>query len=97
MDLSFDGELWIWDARRQDTWTFVSLPADLSEELSEQAPPGRGFGSIRVSVTLGTSNWQTSVFPDSKSGCYVLPIKKAVRRREGIDAGDTVRISLRTE
>jgi hypothetical protein len=23
----FDAELWLWDARRTETWTFVSLPA----------------------------------------------------------------------
>ncbi|HZN70213.1 MAG TPA: DUF1905 domain-containing protein, partial [Micromonosporaceae bacterium] len=31
MVLVFEAELWIWDARRADSWTFVSLPADASE------------------------------------------------------------------
>jgi hypothetical protein len=29
-----------------------------------------------------------SIFPDSASGCYVLPVKRAARRAEGLDAGD---------
>jgi len=29
----FEAELWVWDARRTDTWTFVSVPPDLSEEI----------------------------------------------------------------
>ena len=36
----------------------------------------------------------TSVFPDAASECYVPPIKKAVRRAEGIDAGDEVTVQV---
>jgi hypothetical protein len=28
VQIVFDGELWRWDARRADSWVFVSLPAD---------------------------------------------------------------------
>lgn len=54
----------------------------------------RGFGSIRVKVTLGKTKWETSIFPDKHSGSYVLPLKSAVRRAEGVDAGDTVSFVL---
>jgi hypothetical protein len=93
----FDAELWIWEARRAESWTFVSLPADASEEIRERADgPRRGFGSVRVRATIGTSTWRTSIFPDSARGRYVLPIKQAVRKAEAIDAGDvaTVRVEL---
>jgi hypothetical protein len=93
----FDAELWIWDARRADSWTFVTLPVDASEEIRDVAgEPRRGFGSVRVRVTVGGSSWQTSIFPDSGTGAYVLPIKRAVRKAEGLDAGDTttVRVEL---
>jgi hypothetical protein len=83
----FDAQLWEWDARRADTWTFVSLPAEESEEIRDlTAGPQRGFGSVRVRVTLGGSTWATSIFP-SKGGSYVLPIKRAVRKAEALDAG----------
>ena len=49
---------------------------------------------MRVGVRLGSSRWQTSVFPDTTSGCYVLPIKKAVRRAEQLTAGDEATIEL---
>ena len=55
--------------------------------------PPTGFGSVRVEVTLGRSSWRTSVFPDKARG-YVLPVKSAVRRREGLEVGDRVRIAL---
>ena len=52
------------------------------------------FGAVRVRVTVGATTWSTSVFPDSKQGSYVLPVKKAVRVAEGLDDGDDVEVTL---
>jgi Domain of unknown function (DUF1905) len=91
----FDAELWIWDARRADSWTFVSLPAEASEEIREVAGgPRRGFGALRVRAAVGDSVWTTSIFPDSARGCYVLPIKRAVRKAEGLDTGDIATVTV---
>jgi Domain of unknown function (DUF1905) len=91
----FDGELWIWDARRADSWTFVSLPAEVSEEIRELSDgPPRGFGSLRARVTIGRSTWATSIFPDTKRNCYVLPIKRAVRKAEDLETGDVATVTL---
>jgi hypothetical protein len=91
----FDAELWIWDARRTDSWTFVSLPADVSEEIRELAAgPRRGFGAVRVRVVVGATSWRTSIFPDSGRGRYVLPVKRAVRKAESIDEGDVVAVTV---
>lgn len=95
MIVAFDAELWIWDARRVDSWTFVSLPVDASEEIRDVAGgPRRGFGAVRVRVTVGGSTWRTSIFPDSARGCYVLPIKRAVRKAEGLEVGDVVTVMV---
>lgn len=94
MVVEFDAELWIWDARRDDSWTFVTLPAEASEEIRELAEgPRRGFGSLRAQVTVGTSTWKTSIFPDKSRG-YVLPIKRAVRKAEALDAGDVATVTV---
>jgi Domain of unknown function (DUF1905) len=91
----FDAELWIWDARRAESWTFVSLPADVSEQIRELADgPRRGFGSLRVRVTVGGTTWTTSIFPDGARGGYALPIKRAVRKAESLDAGDIATVTL---
>lgn len=91
--VEFDAELWIWDARRGDSWTFVSLPAEASEEIRERAVgPRRGFGSVRVRATVGGTTWTTSIFPDSRG--YVLPVKRAVRKAESLDAGDVATVTV---
>lgn len=72
-------------------------PADRRERRDRGLPaPPAGFGSVKVEVTLGESRWSTSVFPDAERKTFVLPVKAAVRRREGVDVGDTVRIAVET-
>jgi uncharacterized protein DUF1905 len=91
----FDAELWIWEARRGDSWTFVSLPVDASEEIRDMSGgPRRGLGSLRVRVTIGGSTWTTSIFPDGGRGCYVLPVKRAVRKAESLDTGDMASVTV---
>lgn len=95
----FAAPLWRWTAKDEESsgaWFFVSLPFDVSDEIEATAGPGKGFGSVRVEVTVGSSTWRTSVFPSSEHKTYVLPVKKAVRVAEGLDEGTeaTVRLSL---
>jgi hypothetical protein len=95
MVIAFDAELWLWDARKSDSWTFVSLPASASEEIRETAAgPPRGFGSVRVKATIGESVWETSIFPDGNRNCYVLPVKRAVRKAEDLNVGDVAAVTV---
>ncbi len=70
-------------------WASCSIPAEAAEaiaghEFERRLEMGkrRGFGSVKVTVTLGDSRWQTSLFPN-KDGSWFLPIKKPVRVAEG--------------
>lgn len=95
MVVEFEAELWLWQARRPESWTFVTLPADASEEIRElTGGQARGFGSVRVRVTVGGSVWTTSIFPGSAQSGYVLPVKRAVRTAEALDTGDTVSVTV---
>lgn len=91
----FTGEVWQWDARKSDGWFFVSLPDELADDIdAAHGHRAAGFGSLRVDVAIGTSRWQTSIFPDSKRGTYVLPLKQAVRTREGLAVGAPATVAL---
>ncbi|MCA2217590.1 DUF1905 domain-containing protein [Jidongwangia harbinensis] len=95
MVVTFDAELWIWDARRGDSWTFVSLPGEVSGDIRDRAGGlRRGFGSVRVRATIGSSTWTTSIFPDSARGAYVLPVKRGIRRAESLEAGDRAAVTV---
>src|SRR5262249_10621903 len=85
----------LWRSPGADGWHFVSLPAGISADISDiTAGTRRGFGSVRVTVTVGATSWRTSIFPDSKTGAYLLPVKKEVRLAEHLEAGDEVRAQL---
>ena len=72
-------------------WHFIGLPKKQSEEIKKSfATKTRGWGSLPVVVTLGKTSWKTSIFPDKKSGTYLLPLKADVRKKEGIMHADTV-------
>ena len=76
-------------------WVFVTLPADASAAIrAVPRPPRPGFGSLRVEATIGTTTWKTSIFPDSKSGCYVLPLKKAVRAAQHLEIGGSAGVTV---
>jgi Domain of unknown function (DUF1905) len=95
MVVTFDAELWIWEARSADTWIFVSLPPAVSEEIRDLAAGRlRGFGSLRVWATIGGSRWKTSIFPDSPRNCYRLGIKSAIRKAETLEAGDNATVTV---
>ena len=88
---TFEAELWV--SESSASWVFLSLPPEVGDDVRLLSGPPAGFGSVRVEVTLGTSTWRTSVFPD-KARDYVLPVKSAVRRREGLELGDRVELTL---
>jgi len=88
---SFRAPLWEWASR--ENWFFVSLPQDASDEIADLPLPPRGFGSVPVWASVGASRWNTSIFPGA-DGAYVLPIRKAVRERNGISKHDIVSVEL---
>ena len=74
---------------------FMSVPAELSAEIKAHAMlVRRGFGSVRVEVTLDEIVWRTSVFPVKSSGGYFLPVKIAVVRKADIAPGEEVTVEL---
>ena len=87
----FAGELWYW--RGPSPFHFVTVPNDVSAELQALAPLlTYGWGVIPVSVRIGDTDFETSLFP--KDGGYALPVKDAVRSAEDLTDGDLVAVEL---
>ena len=92
MDFSFTSELWLHEG--PGGWHFVTLPSDVSEAIRTVTEPSRrGFGSVRVGVTIGATRWNTSIFPEA-TGSYALPVKKQVRAAEHLATGDEVNVRI---
>ena len=92
--ISFIGPLKTWTFA-DGTSHFMSVPPELAGEIRAHAMMvRRGFGSVKVEVTVEDFTWRTSIFPSKDTGGYFLPIKIEVLRRTGIDPGDVVAVEL---
>lgn len=79
-------------------WWFAALPREVADEVTDRADlagTSTAFGSVRVEAEVGRTAWATSLFPDARRGTYVLPVKAAVRRAEGLGDGAAARFRLR--
>jgi hypothetical protein len=89
-------EVWLYPSEHgMNYWHFVNVSKKASREIKEKyGKQRRGFGSIPVVVTVGETSWKTSIFPNKKSGGYILPLKAEVRKKEDIRDGKTLSYSI---
>lgn len=87
--------LWIWKGSdAAGRWYFITVPEEQSAKIKAHAfGSPRGFGSVKVEARIGAVTWRTSVFP-LNSGGYLLPVKKEVRSKANLAAGDEVTVEL---
>ncbi len=95
--VNFTALCWLYAGK--GAWYFVTLPQDSAAEItyfSKVLNGGKrlGWGSVRVTVQVGKTVWQTSLFPDNKNKSYILPLKAAVRKAENIIEGKPVKVRV---
>ena len=94
MDLKFSGEVWFW--RGPAPFYFVTVPDDECGPLEAASPMvSYGWGMIPVTAHINETVWPTALFP--KDGQYVVPLKDAVRKAEGLDTGDLITVGLHVD
>lgn len=94
-ELQYKIESKIWLYQGNGAWHFVTISKEISDEIKYMfGEVRRGWGSIRVQVRIGTTTWNTSIFPDKKEGAYLLPLKSEVRKKENLNAGDVCKLVL---
>ena len=91
MEMTFTGRAIEW--RGPAPHVFVPLPEEESDTIeSLKSMLTYGWGVIPVTAQVGDTEFTTSLFP--KDGVFLLPLKVAVRRAEGIDVGDEVAVRM---
>ncbi|QCR19152.1 DUF1905 domain-containing protein [Agrococcus sp. SGAir0287] len=92
MDVTIEGDVIEW--RGPAPYHFVRVPDAEAEAIRElRAIVSYGWGVIPVRGWLGETAFTTSLFP--REGDYLVPLKDAVRRAEGVELGDRVVLRLR--
>ncbi len=91
MRLQFSGPIWHWVGPAPHY--FVSVPEEECMDLKAASKlVTYGWGMIPVRVTIGQTEWKTSLFP--RDGGYIVPIRANVRKAEGLNEGDEVTVHL---
>lgn len=99
IDLSFNftGKCWLWQGK--GTWYFITLPQDKSEEIKffsdNNSAKKRGWGAVKVIASIGSTDWETSIFPYKKEQAYILPLKAEIRKKEKIIQNTDVTVKLK--
>ncbi|GAB3580992.1 DUF1905 domain-containing protein [Calidifontibacter terrae] len=92
MELEFDAEVIEW--RGPAPYLFAVMPEPEVGELSLIAREVTyGWGCIAAVGQVGDTEFTTSLFP--RNGGYLVPMKVAVQRAEGVELGDVVHVRLR--
>ena len=91
MDWEFEAEVFHW--RGPAPYFFVAAPGHVVDFLhAHLGELTYGWGAIPAQVRIGATEVTTSLMP--RDGVYLVPMKVALRRSEGIDDGDVVRVRL---
>lgn len=99
-DYSFTTTLAQWHGER-GVWHYFSVAPGVGEALDGTAlmhrlETGRrsGFGSVKLTARIGSSEWRTSAFPFKDAGWSIL-VSAKVRKAERLVAGDSFAVTLR--
>ncbi len=91
MEFVFTGRVIEW--RGPAPYYFVPVPDQESADIREVAAMATyGWGVIPVRARIGDVAFETSLFP--KQGGYLLPVKDAVRKPQGLLTGDDVTVEM---
>lgn len=94
MEFEFTGTAFEW--RGPAPYVFVAVPDENAAALAENVQLlTYGWGCIPARVTAGETTVTTSLMP--RDGGYVVPLKVALRRPEGIELGDQVTLRVEVE
>lgn len=92
MEYEFESTVIEW--RGPAPFLFAPVPQPISDEIKQMATElSYGWGVIPVSATIGQTEFTTSLFP--RDGVYLVPLKVAVQKPEGIKLGDRLSLSMR--
>lgn len=93
LPIKFTAKVWVYPGDKA-SWYFVTLPNDTASDIKEITTPKPGFGSIKVIAGIGKTRWSTSIFPDSNTKSFLLPIRKEVRIKNSIVRDQIVAVNI---
>lgn len=84
-----------WQYTGQNAWYFVSVPKKLSAEIRKVLiTEEEGWGRLKATAQIGSIEWKTAIWFDTKLNTYLLPLKAEIRKKETITVGKPTLVTL---
>lgn len=84
-----------WQHNAPGGWYFVSLPIAMSKEIRNLLQSQEeGWGRLKAVAQIGTTEWKTAIWFDSKKETYLLPLKAEIRKKENIEADKPIDVVI---
>ena len=91
MELAFASEMIEW--RGPAPFYFIPVPKTQSLQIKSFASSiSYGWGVLYTYSTVANTTWKTALMP--KDGLYLLPIKKEIRLKLMLAAGQEIQVQL---
>ena len=84
-----------WQYKAPGGWYFISVPENVSMEIRENLKwQEEGWGRLKITAEIGSSQWKTSIWFDTKRNTYLLPLKADIRKKENIESGNIIDVII---
>lgn len=85
-------KVWIWPGESAN-WFFIYVDGKVKDQITKHKK-GLIRGMVKVRATLCETTWETALFKNKREKCFLLPLKKLVRKKEDIFDGDVIEVKL---
>lgn len=76
-------------------WVFVSMPQGMAREIRDNLRClEEGWGRMKVTAKVGDTEWRTAIWFDTKAGTCLMPIKAEIRKKERVEPGKEIAITI---
>ena len=85
----------LWRDNPVNGWYFTTIPKDYSKEIRDNLQwQEEGWGRMKATAIINDLAWNTSIWFDTKSKCYILPVKSEIRKKLSLKEDDLLMISI---
>lgn len=93
MEWTFTADVIEW--RGPAPFYFLPLDEEASADFKIEAAGLEYWGQVAIIATIGDTTFKTAVFP--KDGRFLVPLRAAIRKTEGLELGMPVTASVRID
>lgn len=85
----------VWQYASPGGWYFISLPENIAKEIrGNLKSEEESWGRLKATAEIGKSQWKTAIWFDTKMNTYLLPLKADIRKKEKIEIGNSIDVTI---